>query len=269
VCESWELLSVFTHFISTRLRRWNWHSVPKRRLLNPIRREQPILSTFTHFLSTRLWRWNRHNVPKRRLLNTIRRGTTQTLPSQTSYPLAYKNRTPCSETSAIKHHTSGNNQNSLPSHTSYPFAYEDGTPCSETSAIKHHTPGNNQISLPSHTSYPVAYEDGTPCSETSSIKHHTPWNNQNSLPSHTSYPLAMKMGHRVPKRRLLNAIRRGTTKTLPSHTSYPLAYKNWTPCSETSAIKRHTTGNNQNSTFTHFIPTRLQKLDTLFRNVGY
>jgi hypothetical protein len=51
--------------------------------------------------------------------------------------------TQCSETSAIKHHTPGNNQNSLPSHTSYPLAYEDGTPCSETSAIKHHTPRKN------------------------------------------------------------------------------------------------------------------------------
>jgi hypothetical protein len=26
-----------------------------------------------HFISTRLWRWNRHSVPKRRLLNTTRR----------------------------------------------------------------------------------------------------------------------------------------------------------------------------------------------------
>jgi hypothetical protein len=31
----------------------------------------------THFISTRLWRWNIHSVPKRRLLNTTRRGTTQ------------------------------------------------------------------------------------------------------------------------------------------------------------------------------------------------
>jgi hypothetical protein len=30
-----------------------------------------------HFISTRLWRWNRHSVPKRRLLNTTRWGTTQ------------------------------------------------------------------------------------------------------------------------------------------------------------------------------------------------
>jgi hypothetical protein len=37
----------------------------------------PHLSTLTHFASTRLWRWNRHSVPKRRLLNTIRRRTTQ------------------------------------------------------------------------------------------------------------------------------------------------------------------------------------------------
>jgi hypothetical protein len=34
-------------------------------------------SIITNFASTRLWRWNRHSVPKRRLLNTIRRRTTQ------------------------------------------------------------------------------------------------------------------------------------------------------------------------------------------------
>jgi hypothetical protein len=32
------------------------------------------LSDFTHFISTRLWRWNRHNVPNCQLLNTTHRG---------------------------------------------------------------------------------------------------------------------------------------------------------------------------------------------------
>jgi hypothetical protein len=31
----------------------------------------------SHFASTRLWRWNRHSVTKRRLLNTTRRRTIQ------------------------------------------------------------------------------------------------------------------------------------------------------------------------------------------------
>jgi hypothetical protein len=35
------------------------------------------ISYIIHFASTCLWRWNTHSVPKRRLLNTIRRRTTQ------------------------------------------------------------------------------------------------------------------------------------------------------------------------------------------------
>jgi hypothetical protein len=37
----------------------------------------PQISILTHFASTRQWWWNRHSVPKRRLLNHIRRRTTQ------------------------------------------------------------------------------------------------------------------------------------------------------------------------------------------------
>jgi hypothetical protein len=129
---------------STRL--WRWNSVPKRRLLNTIRRTWMRI-----FESTCLWRWN--SVPKRRLLNTIRRIWMRIFASI----CLWRWKRQCSETSAIKQHTPDLDANFR---IHLPMKMEQ-TQCSETSAIKHHTPENNPKCYTRHTEYGESFKSRT------------------------------------------------------------------------------------------------------------
>jgi hypothetical protein len=76
-------------------------------------------------ISTRLWRWNRHSVPKRRLLNTIRRRTAHCVCSifigsiWSIHTPMKMDQTQCSETSAIKHNTPENNPKDYTRHSEH------------------------------------------------------------------------------------------------------------------------------------------------------
>jgi hypothetical protein len=114
--------------------------------------------------------------------------------------------TDCSETSAHKIQTQGNNlylykypSNLLPIILPAYTTYKDGTNCSETSAHKIQTPGNNlylykypsrlvPVILPAYTTY----EYGTECSETSAHKIQTAGNHPKERIQHSEHGESLK-----------------------------------------------------------------------------
>jgi hypothetical protein len=179
-------------WISTCIWRWNRHSFPKRpyplayedgtdtvfrnvHIHSPMKVEQTQCSETSIF--TRLWRWNRHSVPKR------------------PYSLAYEDGTQCFETS-ISASLWRWYRHSVPKRP-YPLAYEDGTD-----------------SVPKRP-YPLSYEDGTD-SVFRNVHIHSPMKMEETQCSETSISSRLWRWnrHSVPKRRLLNTPRRGTTQKI-------------------------------------------------------